>query len=375
MKIGLVLERFDPKKGGLEHWTWQFAHRLIALGHEVHVVAFEFAEPAAGTRLVFHRLAPSSSRLERAAVIEEKLRILKLDVIHDMGCGWYADLFHPHGGSTLALWEHNLKRIPRWRQIRFWREKRYRELAKIEKRQHASSKSLIVAVSQMVRNHFSTLHGVPPGRMRLIYNGVDPEKFSPENNRELRGPTRFKLGCRNGEILFLLVAHNLLLKNAEAAIRAISRLIAVGAGVRLAIVGGKRQTRFIRLAAKLGVSSQVDFIESVSDVRPYYAAADVYLHPTWYDPCSLVALEAFACGLPVITSRFNGVSEMMTDGTHGFILDDPADIDALAGQMRLLLDPEVRKQMGESARRLALEWTLDRQTAEFLALYHEISRV
>ena len=63
---------------------------------------------------------------------------LGLDVVHDNGIGWQADIIQPHAGSTIALWEHNLMRIPKWRQIRFWRERRYRELEEIERRQHAS---------------------------------------------------------------------------------------------------------------------------------------------------------------------------------------------------------------------------------------------
>jgi UDP-glucose:(heptosyl)LPS alpha-1,3-glucosyltransferase len=375
MKIGLVLERFDPLKGGLEHWTWQFARRLVDLGHEVHVIAFEFAKPVAGTRLVLHPLNAASSRLRRAADLEKKLRALQLDVIHDMGCGWYADIFHPHGGSTRALWEHNLMRIPRWRQIRFWREKRYRELAEIENRQLSRDQSIVVAVSGMVREHFRTLHGVPEERMRLIPNGVDAERFSPQHCSGFREPMRRELGCPDNELLFLIVAHNLLLKNAEAAIRALARLTATGVTARLVILGGKRPARFIRMARKLGLSERVAFFEAVSDVRLYYAAADVYLHPTWYDPCSLVALEALACGLPVITTQFNGVSEIMTDGAHGFVLDDPADFGALAGKMAALSDPELRARMGAAARRLAMEHTFERQTEEFLSLYREVSHV
>lgn len=374
MKIGLVLERFDPQKGGLEHWTCQFAHRLSQTGHEVHVIAFEFAKPAAGTRLIMHPLKALRSPVLRAETIEKKLRTLQFDVVHDMGCGWHADIFHPHGGSTFALWEHNLMRIPRWRQIRFWREKRYRELAAIEKRQHAYSNALIVAVSQMVHDHFQTLHSLPPERLRLIRNGVDADRFSPRHSRGFREPMRRELGCQENETLFLMVAHNLRLKNAGTAIRALSRLVADGKKARLVILGGKRPASFVSLARQLGLAHRVAFFEPVSDPRLFYASADVCLHPTWYDPCSLVSLEALASGLPVLTTRFNGVSEMMTDGVHGFVLADPANDEALAGKMSLLLEPELRGSMSESARQLALEHTLERQTEEFLSLYREISR-
>ena len=69
MKIGLVLERFDPVRGGLEHWTWQFARFLVEFGQEVHVVAFEFHPETAKDGVIPHRLEMPKSRLDRAAMV------------------------------------------------------------------------------------------------------------------------------------------------------------------------------------------------------------------------------------------------------------------------------------------------------------------
>ncbi|MCX6968781.1 MAG: glycosyltransferase family 4 protein [Verrucomicrobia bacterium] len=372
MKIGLVLEHFDPQRGGLENWTWQFAERLEELGHEVHVIACDFASSATGRVPVLHPVEYVTSPVLRAARFEQVLRSLRLDVIHDMGCGWYADLYHPHGGSTRAFREHNLMRIPRWRQIRFWRERRYREQAEIERRELADPAALVVAVSQMVLEHFHALHGIPRERLRLIHNGVDEERFSPQHCAAIREASRRMTGASGDETVFLLVAHNLRLKNAESAIRALAVLAAGGAPARLVIAGGKRPGPFVELARKLGISDRVTFLEALGDIRPCYAAADVCVHPTWYDPCSLVAIEALACGLPLITTRFNGVSELMTDGEEGFLLADPADVAALAEKMRVLLDPALRSKMGASARRLAGQHSLNHQTGRFLALYQEV---
>jgi UDP-glucose:(heptosyl)LPS alpha-1,3-glucosyltransferase len=373
VKIGLVLEKFDPQMGGLEHWTWQFAQQLLARGHEVHIIAFETNPTAVQSGLILHRLEMPRSRLDRAAAIERHLRTLALDVIHDMGCGWYADLFHPHGGSTVALWEHNLMRIPRWRQIRFWRERRYREMAEVEKRQLTGSKATIVTVSKMVQTHFETFHGVPRDRMRLIYNGVDLEHFSPVHCEHLRAAARQDLGIRD-EVLFVMLAHNLLLKNATALLKAAARLIQAGHSIRVLIAGGKRPKPFIELARKLRIDRQVIFREAKEDPRPYYAAADVFVHPTWYDPCSLVVLEAWACALPVITTRYNGASELTSDGKNGFILSKPDDIPALTTLMENLLAPQLRQQIGAAARELALNHSFEKQTTQFLELYEEIRR-
>lgn len=369
MRIGLVLERFDPARGGLEHWTWQFARYLTTHGHEVHVVAFEFYDEVARDGIIAHKLEMPPSRLDRAERLAAELPTMGFDVVHDMGIGWSADVIHPHGGSTKALWEHNLMRIPKWRQIRFWREKRYRELAELERRQLASD-AVIIAVSHMVVRHFETFHGLPRKRMRMIYNGVDVDTFTPAHRTKYRDATRSQLGIHD-EVLFLMLAHNLLLKNADATIRAAAKLIGDGAKLRIVIAGGKRPDPFKKLAQRLRIEQAVTFLGLV-DPLPYYAAADVFIHPTWYDPCSLVTLEASSSGLPVITTRFNGASELMTDGKEGFVLSHPADITALANRMQQLLDGAVRERMGDAGRALAMQHTFAKQTAEFLDLYREI---
>ena len=374
MKIGLVLERFDPRRGGLEHWTWQFARSLVKRGHEVHVVAFEFNPEIDISGIVADVIGEMPrSRIERAEMLAAKLPAYGFDVVHDMGIGWHADLIHPHAGSTIALWEQNLLRIPKWRQIRFWREKRYRELAEIERRQHQNNAATIVPLSRMLQRNFEELHHLPPARMRLIYNGVDGELFTPGNRARYREETRHELGLKD-EVMFLMLAHNLLLKNAEAVIRSAAILIAKNAPVRVVIAGGKKPERFIKLAEKLGVSRAISFLGLV-DSLPYYAAADAYVHPTWYDPCSLVTLEASASGLPVITTRCNGASELMTNGKEGFVLDDPADWATLAARMGNLIDEARREEMGAAGRELALRHPFEAQTTRFVDLYAEIVAV
>lgn len=372
MKIGLVLERFDPARGGLEHWTWQFARDLAGRGHEVHVVAFEFHADSECDGIMAHPLGQMpKSRLDRAQVIAAQVPAMRFDVVHDMGAGWSADIIQPHAGSTKALWEHNLMRIPKWRQIRFWREKRYRELAEIERRQHANRSATIVPVSRMLAHNFESLHHLPAARMRVIYNGVDVERFTPSNRKKYRAATRRELGVGDDEVLFLGLAHNLLQKNAEATVRAAAKLAAAGTPLRVVIAGGKKPKRFLELARKLQIPHLVSFLGLVDPI-PFYAAADVFVHPTWYDPCSLVTLEASSCGLPVITSRFNGAAELMNDGKEGFVLPDPADIATLAARMEELLEPARREKMGAAGRALAMQHTFEEQTTQFVELYREI---
>jgi UDP-glucose:(heptosyl)LPS alpha-1,3-glucosyltransferase len=147
-----------------------------------------------------------------------------------------------------------------------------------------------------------------------------------------------------------------------------------GEPLRLVVAGGKRLAPYRRFAEHCGAGLATTFLGAVDDAAPYYAAADIYAQPTFYDPCSLVVLEALATGLPVITSRYNGAGELITPGQEGYILQDPGDADELEHFLHELLDPQKRYPMQDAARRLAIAHSLDRNCSEILGVYREIAQ-
>jgi UDP-glucose:(heptosyl)LPS alpha-1,3-glucosyltransferase len=375
MRIGLVINRLDPRAGGVEQWTCQFARSLAAAGHEVHVVAERFADSTRQLEIVRQQVGPTRTRTAFAVAAEERLRTLSLDVIHDTGAGWHCDVFQPHGGSRQASFEQNLLLAPRWlrpikRRLANWLP-RYREFARMAQRQYARDGRIVLALSNMVAQDLKWRHGVPESQLRVVPNGVDVDRFSPATAEWMRGPVRRRLGLKRDELLLLIVAHNFALKGVATAIRATGLLIREGLPARLAVAGGQRPGAYRRLAGRCGAGDAVQFLGAVDDVVPLYAAADVYVQPTWYDPCSLVVLEALACGLPVITSRYNGAGELLTEGTEGHVLGDPGDATELAERLRALLDLDKRSRMGAAARELALRHTLADNLRQIVGVYHE----
>jgi len=377
LKIGLVIELFDTRRGGLEQWCFQFATHLLRRGHVVHVVSQHFCERVRRLPLVRHVVPCGHSRFAFAAAAEACLRTLDLDVIHDMGCGWHCDVFHPHGGSRRAASERNLCLYPPVvRPFKAWIQEwlpRYREFDLLNARQYVNDGRLILALSRAVVEDFKHYHDVPRSQVRLVYNGVDPERFSPDHRRRLRHVVRRKAGVDDKTLLLLMVAHNLRLKGVPAVLRAVSRLNARGVPLRLVIVGGKHLGPYLRWARQEGVADVVRFVGTVDDTVPWYSAADVFVHPTWYDPCSLVALEALASGLPVITTEFNGVSELMTPGREGWALKDPADVEGIAQRVEALRDSDLRAAMGEAARNLAIEHPFSHNVDGVLDVYAEVA--
>ena len=376
MRIGLVVEKFDPLRGGLEQWAVQFASGLLERGHEVHVVAGRFGDEVQAMPIVAHRLEGVRSRIGFAQAAERKLRSLRLDVIHDTGAGWYCDVFQPHGGSWQVVIEHNLLLLPPWLRpmkhaVCRWLP-RYRQFDKLMKRQYVNDGRIVLALSRQTLADFQQIHGVPREQLRLVYNGVHPGRFSPEHRARYREAVRRRLGVDDDTLLLLIVAHNFPLKGVPALLRVMGRLTARQSPVHLAVVGGKHVERYERVAGQLGATSAVTFTGTVRDTVPFYSAADVYVHPTFHDSCSLTVLEALASGLPVITSRLNGAAELLTEGVEGCVVPDPADVEGILARLEPMLDPSVRERMGRAARRLALEHSFERNVNEVLAVYEAV---
>lgn len=376
LRVGLVIEHFNPQRGGAERWTWDFAEQLLDRGHEVHVVACDFGPEVDGISVHPHPIRGGRTRLHFAAEAEEQLRSMELDVIHDMGAGWYCDLFTSHDGSRLAQWEHKLRALPRWqrplKRLLIRRAPRYRQFRALYSRQLAEPGPLILALSTAIAEDYRRLHGVRAERIRVVHNGVDVHKFSPDYRALYRDEFRSRMGLSDQETAFLFVGHDTFRKGLATAIRAVGRLLAEAQPVRLIVVGGWRLKPYRRLARQCHAAESIRFTGAVENPIPYYAAADAFVLPTFYDPCSLSVLEAMASGLPSITTRSNGAAELLSEGRSGLLLSDPADDRELAFLMRRLLDSQQRAAMGAVARELALECTFEKNCDRILEVYQEI---
>jgi UDP-glucose:(heptosyl)LPS alpha-1,3-glucosyltransferase len=374
LRIGLSIEFFDPRRGGAEWWTHQHAEHLVREGCEVHVVAQEIADEALQLPVVPHRLGRILSPLARAEAAEKVLRTLDLDLIHDMGMGWYCDLFQPHAGCWTAVCQKKMRLVPLW--LRPWKRRidpllpRYRSHSRLIKKQ-CEAAPILLALSHKVAEEYQHYHRYPSDRIRVIYNGIDVERFSPAMRGEYRETIRRQLGLAENTVLALTVGHNFTLKGVPTVLKAMKDVVRNRLPIHFAVLGGWKIKRWQCAAAAAGLGEHVTYLGAQNDALPYYLAADFLVHPSYYDSCSLVLLEAAACGLPVIASLENGAAELLTDGVEGFLLDDPADSAMLFERMRLLLVEPLRRKMGEAARKLAVQHTLARNFEEIFALYRE----
>ena len=373
MKIAIVLSRFDPALGGLERYANDCARWLIARGHEVHIVALDGIDSANGIRL--HAIGARDEDVRvRAGRLSAAAAALAPDIVYDFGAGLGGHILHPVGGSRAGTSDGELRSLDwarrlKWRLSPRWRTNRAR-WREIERRQFDHPGGFIVACSDRVAGDLARA-GAPSARIQTIYNAVSERRFAPVSSAR-KPELRQALGVPSDGVLFLQVAQNFRLKGVASSIRAMALLARQGIACRLVVAGrGPDLERYRLLATSLGVAGRCHFLGAVADTAPVYGAADALVHPAFYDPCSLACLEAWASGLPVALSAYDGASGLMTEGVQGWLIGDPSDAGEVAFRLKELLDPGRREAMGAQARVLAEHNTADACFGRLEALCRE----
>jgi UDP-glucose:(heptosyl)LPS alpha-1,3-glucosyltransferase len=373
LRLALVLEQFDPHAGGLEHWTCCLAEALVQRGHEVHVVAARFA--AGDLAVVRHSFSCDPSPDTQARQIEAAIHGQRFDIVHDMGYGWSGDVFQPHTGSRVLNLQRDLAAMPipaRMRKLLSPRFRNWRRALRATEHRQMRSAGCVLAVSELVKSELTRMHDLAPSRIQVVPNGVDTERCSPAHRDAKRAASRRALGLADDEVAFLTVAHNFRLKGVDTALQAIELLARRHAKIRLLVAGDGAVADYRRKAARLGIAERVSFLGRVDAIDGLYAAADVLVHATHHDACSLVTLEALAVGLPVITTRVNGAAELL--GNAGLVIATPSDVRALTHAIEVMLDPDRRRAMTDAARRLAPALSFENNVARIVEVYQTVLR-
>jgi UDP-glucose:(heptosyl)LPS alpha-1,3-glucosyltransferase len=224
----------------------------------------------------------------------------------------------------------------------------------------------VIANSRQVQDEIIRLYGVDPGHLRIVYNGLDRQRFHPLT-ADAGAALRRRLGAPEDGALVLFVGSGFERKGLTYLLQAFGSL--KDRTSHLWVVGKGQFAPYRRVAARLGMADRVKFWGPVKETAPFYQAAAVLALPTLYDPCSNVVLEALACGTPAVTTAANGAAEFITPGANGAILTRPDDVPALNQALAAFLapaqDPQVRRAATDAVAGLSWERTVA-QTLEVL---------
>jgi len=303
------------------------------------------------------------------------------DVIHGLGQSLAVNVLNPHGGVEQAYLKQEFASISsRWYYWYRWLRRyvslrHYLELWIQRRLYRGSNVKKVIAISKMVKQDIISHHGFPEEKIAVVFNSVDLESFHPANRDRYRREQRTALGVDDNTILLLFAGNNYRLKGLETLLRAVAILKGTfpQVALRLVVLGRGQIRLYKRKAKRLGVAGSVSFLGPVPSMAPYYAAGDIYVHPTFYDSCSLTVLEALASGLPAVTTRFNGAADAILSDEGGKIVQDPANAAEIADAIAYYFDEEHRARARIVARAFVEQYPPSRNVEDTLAVYREVA--
>jgi len=384
MKIAYIVRNYDLK-GGISGYTAALAGRM-SLNNEVHVYAASFDGAPLNVRrhlipslssayLKKHKKHALNVALEVASFMwSSKNRIGEdeYDIIHSQGdflndC----DIYTAH--SCHKAWLEtanaaNMGFIEKLRKSSF--NPLHALILKSEYYGIMKSKK-IIAVSNSVKNELIAHYPQSAGKIEVIYNGVDTKRFNPQNRPRFRETIRKEYSLKDKDILAVFPAHEFKRKGILQIIQAMK--ILNRDDFFLLVVGRDDPAKYEAGIKGSGLEKQILFAGEQPAIEKQYAAADLMLFPTLYEPFGLVITEAMASGLPVIVSASAGAAELITDGRDGLLIKDRNDSKEIAGKIKYIADNrEGILEMAESARRRAENFSWQNVAGQIYSLYESV---
>ena len=370
MKLAIVRQKYTPF-GGAERFVERALAALTAKGVDVTMVARQWQGEASGGAHAL-RLNPfylgrtwrdaGFSRAVQRLVAERRFDLVQS---HERipGCDIYRAGDGVHA-TWLDLRGRSSDRYAPWH--------RYTLKAEVEMFRHPALRA-VICNSRMVRDDIARRFGLTDDKLHVIHNGVDLESFHPRLRREQgEGLRRKVLGetQRAGAMapVMLYVGSGYERKGLPSLLHALKHMQRTDAV--LWVVGrDKQETLMRKLAQTLGVDQRVMFLGAQTDVRPFYGAADLFVLPTHYDSLPNAALEALACGLPVLTTDTCGAAELL--GADSGRVVKAGDEAAIAAGLDELCAHAAR--MRDAARASVAGLDPAMMAAQLVALYARLS--
>jgi sugar transferase (PEP-CTERM/EpsH1 system associated) len=233
----------------------------------------------------------------------------------------------------------------------------------------------VFTVSEELRSYHSLQGWLPKKRIRVLPNGVDTSRFA-QRPRE-RAETRQRLGLDDESLVLGAVGRLVPIKEHATLLQAAEILLSRGVPVQVLLVGSGPELEKLQefTATSPRLSGRVVFTGAVSDVPALLSAMDVFVLPSRSEGMSNTLLEAMASSLPIVATRVGGNPELVEEERTG-ILFKPGDVMALAAILeRIGRDSSLRQELGQAARRRAVEhFSLEGMIERYRTLYVELAR-
>ncbi len=361
MKIAFVLSRchnFGSSRNVIE-----VSKYLSRKGHEIHIFA-NSCDDMGRRNIIFHKVPSLTSKYllsEAFTTFFETVMLKKynFDVAVSQPARYLTpDICHVRfvSGSAFDLVDYKKNAIF--------------EISEAVEKYNLKECRKIIAMSDSVKNDLVNRYKIDDDKISVVYDGVDANFFKPADKNKKSG-IRKSLGIGISNVVLLFIGNPFSRKGLEYVIRALP--LVKNRDVRLLVSGNDNPAIYKGLAKKLGADEKIIWnIGLTNEINKFFAAADIFVFPTLYEPFGLVITEAMASGLPVITSKIAGAAELIEDGKNGLLLDNPKNPEEIAEKINHLIDNSLFRKMGKAARAKAETLTWDRTANEMLKVFEEV---
>jgi UDP-glucose:(heptosyl)LPS alpha-1,3-glucosyltransferase len=364
MKIAMILRHYS--RYGSSKYALETTKYFVKKGHEVHVFANKWSNKVKG--VYFHKIPIFTSNfflqeLSFLLIATLTLKKYKFDITYSQPGRYFSPKV---AGVHICHKAWAMQQKPR--NFIEWLANKL--LVLIETYNLRKAKK-IIAVSNSIKKELIKYYHVSPEKIHVAYDGVNLKEFSPKNKIYFRKKLRKKYKVSSNEFLLLFIGVPFKRKGLEYVIRSLPYI----PQTKLFVIGKESPTFYKELAFKLGVDNRITFLKFVEKISQYFAAADIFVLPTLYEPFGLVVLEAMASGLPVVVSETAGAAELIEDGKDGLLVENPKNPEEIAEKINYLLENDsLRKRIGRNARKKAEKYPWSRTAEEMLKVFEEVAK-
>lgn len=341
LRIAMLVHRFGCRFGGAEAYVEHLVRELCDR-HDVTVVAFD-AHSTVDVPVMTIRVPqwlPGWIKAWMFARRAHRLTAGRFDIVHSHMNGWAGDVQTVHVTPVHYHIKYRGSRLKRFRAFMSIRKQAY---LRLERARFGAGKTAVAVSRRLSAQMTACLPLAAP--VSVIAPGVMPALVLPGERHHQRAA----LGCRDSDMLCLLVARNAARKGLATVLHAASLLPAC----RFVVVGADAEAHRLLDGAVPTVRDRVALVPPTAHVAPWYCAADAYVHPTKEDTFGMAPLEAMAYGLPVVVSGAGhcGLACELEDGVDALLLSDPSSGRELAEKLqRLAGQPALRQQLSTQGR-------------------------
>jgi len=368
IRIAFVRRGYS-RSGGAEAYLKRLADGIIKAGHHVQLVTTKEWPENQWPFGSIKRLG-ATNVIGFADELEQVWPQLQCDVLFSLERVWSCDIYRAGDGVHRAWLARRKKFEVPLKQFLRTASRKHRDLLQLEESLFEKRKAgRVIAGSQMVVNEIIDLYGYPADKIDVVRNGVPLDRF--RSDPALREKSRAELKLEQDQIVMLFAGSGWERKGLLFAIEAMA--LCKNRKMRLLVVGRGDARRYKTTRLRFWREDPVQFLGEVADLVPVYAAADIFILPTIYDPFSNACLEALASGLPVITTRSNGFSEIVENGVHGSIIDNPAKLVGLRDAIHFWSDSSRRNAARSANIERASQFDFPKNVAQTLEILTRVA--